>query len=480
MRPSASDLLGEAWRALGGDAALRAGVEFTGRPDTLPARLPVTEFAQACAAAAGLAGAELAHVRSAGDEACRRTSPAPVTVDSEATAIAFTGERHLRLDGRPPGGMDPLSKFFACADGIVRVHANYPHHRAALFRALGITVPPEGLADPAETVALALLALSADEVEERVRAEGGLAFAVRTPAQWRAHPHGAALAEAPLLSMRRTDGRSPRRLPSLGPSGGAPLLPASGVRVLDFTRVIAGPVGTRTLALLGADVLRIDAPHLPELPAQHLDTGLGKRSARLDLGGPGGREALDALLAEADVVVTGYRPGALDRFGLAPDVLARRHPGVVTATLSAWGGPGPWAGLRGFDSLVQAPTGIAHIEADGDDRPGVLPAQALDHGTGYLLAAGVLRALTERQRDGRGAHVELALARTATWLLRHHDPDEHLPRFPRRVAAGPHLGFVFAEQGELAYALPPFTIKGGPRDWTTPPVPWGTSPPTWW
>ncbi|WP_436772407.1 CoA transferase [Yinghuangia sp. YIM S09857] len=469
MRPSAPLLLDEAWRSLGGDPAFTAYVSFTGRADTLPARLPVTEMAQATAAAAGLAAAEFASVRSG-------AQPVPVTVDSEATAIAFTSERHLRLNGRPQGGMDPLSKFFVCADGVIRVHGNYPHHRAALFHALDITGMPE---DPAEAVALALLPLPVAVAEERIRDAGGLAFAVLAPEEWRAHPHGVQVADDPLLTRRRLGAPSPRRsgVP-VSPDG--TVLPASGVRVLDFTRVIAGPVATRALSLLGADVLRVDSPRLPELPAQHLDTGLGKRSALLDLDTPQGRAALDGLLAEADVVVTGYRPGALARFGLDPEALAARHPGIVTANLSAWGGPGPWSRLRGFDSLVQGPTGIAHIEADGDDRPGVLPAQALDHGTGYLLAAGVLRSLTERQADGVGSHIELALARTAAWLLRHHDPEEHLPGFPRRVAAARHLGFKVAEQGELAYALPPFALKGGPTDWSAAPVPWGSSPAAWW
>ncbi|UGQ13133.1 CoA transferase [Yinghuangia sp. ASG 101] len=474
MRPSAALLLDEAWRYLGGDPAYLRSVTFTGRPDTLPARLPVTELAQATAAAAGAAASELAAVRAGGGPG----DAAAVAVDSEAVAIAFTSERHLRLNGAPQGGMDPLSKFFACADGLVRVHGNYPHHRAALFRALEITGTPD---DPAETVALALLGLPVAVVEERVRAAGGLAFAVREPDAWRAHPHGSALSDAPLLTRRRIGAAAPGRLGPLPTAGGtAPAPPAAGVRVLDLTRVVAGPVGTRTLALLGAQVLRIDPPHLPEIPAQHLDTGLGKRSALLDLRTPDGLRTLDDLLAEADVVVAGYRPGALARFGLAPDELAARHPGLVVATLSAWGTSGPWSDLRGFDSLVQAPTGIARIEADGDEHPGVLPAQALDHGTGYLVAAGVLRALTDRQADGVGAHVEFALARTAAWLLRHHDPDEHLPRFPRRVAAADHLGHRTARQGRLAYALPPFALDGGPTDWSEPPVPWGSSPPTWW
>ncbi|MGA4541803.1 CoA transferase [Uniformispora flossi] len=468
MRPTPHELLSEAWQSLGGDPALTASAAFTGRPDTLPARLPATEFAQAVAAAAGLAGAELATARAGSPSAL-----AAVTVDSEAAAIAFTSERHLRLDGNPLGGMDPLSKFFACADGVVRLHANYPHHRAALFAALGIEEEP---ADPEEAVAERLVMLPVADVEERVREHGGLAFAVRTLDAWRAHPHGAGLAGLPPVAMRRTGAETPRRLGPT-PSGG-PLLPAAGVRVLDFTRVIAGPVGTRTLALLGADVLRVDPPDLPELPAQHLDTGLGKRSALLDLRSADGLARLDELLADADVVVSGYRPGALTRFGLDPDALLARHPGLVVVTLSAWG-PGPWSAYRGFDSLVQAPTGIAAIEADGDLRPAALPAQALDHGTGYLLAAGVLRALTERQHDGRGTRIDLALARTAAWLTRHFDPDEHLPSFPRRVRSAGHLSQATVAGARLDYALPPFRLEGGPTDWAAGPVGWGGSSAVW-
>ncbi|NEC50570.1 hypothetical protein G3I18_18625, partial [Actinospica acidiphila] len=195
------------------------------------------------------------------------------------------------------------------------------------------------------------------------------------------------------------------------PDGAGPLLPASGLRVLDLTRVIAGPVATRTLALLGADVLRLDRPGLPELPDQHTDTGFGKRSALLDL--VTDREGFEELLAGADVVVTGYRPGALDRFGLGAEALAERRPGLVVAQLSAWGATGPWAGRRGFDSLVQVATGIAHVERGPEGRPGALPAQALDHGTGYLLAAGVLRALSDQAEAGGSRLVRAALARTA-------------------------------------------------------------------
>ena len=193
--------------------------------------------------------------------------------------------------------------------------------------------------------------------------------------------------------------------------------PASGIRVLDLTRVIAGPVATRYLAALGADVLRLDPPHRPELPLQARDGLLGKRSALLDFGTPDGFARLHELLSLADVLVHGYRPHALDRFGLAPQALAERHPGLVVVSLSAWGSRGPWGGRRGFDSIVQAACGIAAAESPDGERPGALPCQLLDHGTGYLCAAAVLRALAAQAAGGGTLFREFSLARTGHWLL---------------------------------------------------------------
>jgi crotonobetainyl-CoA:carnitine CoA-transferase CaiB-like acyl-CoA transferase len=250
------------------------------------------------------------------------------------------------------------------------------------------------------------------------------------------------------------------------------LRPALDVRVLDLTRVIAGPVATRTLALLGADVLRVDPPGLPEIEAQHLETGLGKRSTLLDLARPADRRSFEELLAAADVVVTGYRPGALDRHGLSPESLGERRPGLVVARLSAWGGAGPWRERRGFDSLVQAATGIA-VSEGSSARPGVLPAQALDHGTGYLLAAAVLRALAAQcAGDGGGRLAELALARTAAWLLDMPGDGSHAPDL---AAVPPTL----VDLDGTSYAQPPVVLPGGPVTWPAAARPWGVDPPQW-
>ncbi|UQT59385.1 CoA transferase [Streptomyces durmitorensis] len=451
-----------AWAALGGDPALLSRVTPLVRDGALPARLPVRELARGCVGACALAAAELA--------AARTGQAVPgVRVDDGAVATAFTSERHLLVDGRAPVSFAPLSRFWRTADGWVRTHANYPHHRQALLAALNLPDPS------VDAVAARLAERSSLDVEDAVYAAGGLAVALRTPQEWAAHPQGVAVAERPLVGRERVGDGPARALPALT---GSPVLPAAGLRVLDLTRVIAGPVATRTLALLGADVLRVDPPRLPELPDQHADTGFGKRSATLDLAERTGRRTFDELLARADVVVTGYRPGALDRFGLTPRALAERRPGVVVAQLSAWGEYGPWAGRRGFDSLVQVATGIAAVEGSAD-RPGALPAQALDHGTGYLLAAAVLRSLTEQVADGGGARcVRLALARTAGWLLAGDEADA-----PGAGTASYDPGAWLTEMegplGRLRYALPPVTFAGGPVNWARPSGRWGADAPEW-
>ncbi|MBB1260975.1 CoA transferase [Streptomyces alkaliterrae] len=443
------------WSLLGGDSRWLDGLRRTGRPG-LPARLPVAELAAATVGVCALAAAEFAD------------APGEVTVDEGAVAAAFTSERLLRVDGRAVSTFAPLSRFWRTADGWLRTHANYPHHRSRLLAALGV----DGTAEEAALVRAVesrLAGLGSAEAAELIQGAGGLAVAVRDAADWLAHPQGAAVADRPLILREPAE-------------GAAPSPPGSRLRVLDLTRVIAGPVATRTLALLGADVLRVDSPGLPELADAHADTGFGKRSTLLDLNSPVDRRVFEELLGRADVVVTGYRPGALDRYGLDAASLAERRPGLVVAQLSAWGEDGPWGGRRGFDSLVQAACGIAVSESPGGGVPGALPAQALDHGTGYLLAAAVLRALSD-QRRGRagGVRLRLALARTAHWL------QHELPAGPDGCGgttpgeggrdATPWLAERPSPLGTLRHARSPVRYQGGPADWARPPgVPGGDEP----
>ncbi|MFI1971249.1 hypothetical protein BLA24_32655 [Streptomyces cinnamoneus] len=471
MIKRSTDALEHVWAALGGDPALTAAVVTDGPGGALQARLPVREMARSTVAACALAAAELAAARRGGG-----TLPA-VRVCDGAVATAFVSERHVRVDGRAATSFAPLSRFWRTADGWLRTHANYPHHRARLLAALGV---PDSGADEAlvPSVAAALARREAARTEEEVHAAGGLAVAVRTPHEWAVHPHGAAVLQRPLLSLERFADGPVRTLGGL-PGGASGALPAGGLRVLDLTRVLAGPVATRTLALLGADVLRVDTPALPESQDLHDDTGLGKRSTVLDLARRADRAAFEELLAGADVVVTGYRPGALDRHGLSPQALAERRPGLVVGQVSAWGTYGPWGDRRGFDSLVQAACGIAATEAGDDARPGALPAQALDHGTGYLLAAAVLRALT-RQRTEGGTHLaRLALAQTAAWLARDVARDAGEPAAGDVHDPGPWLTERPGPLGRVRHALPPVTFDGGPRDWARPAGRWGADEPAW-
>lgn len=503
----------QVWAALDGDPALLGRVSRERRPGLLPSELPVMELASAAVAACSLAAAEFSCVRA------RSALLPPVRVDDGAVATAFHSDRLVRVDGHAPAAFAPLSRFWRTADGWVRTHANYPHHRARLLSALGM--PDHGPAEDeaaAGRVAAELADRRARDVEETVYREGGLAVAVRTVEQWAAHPQRQAVVDTPLAALKRLDAAG--TLPLEGPPGPGGL---RGLRVLDLTRVLAGPVATRTLALLGADVLRIDAPERPEFPGTHADTGLGKRSTLLDLSSRAGQATFEELLGSAHVVVTGYRPGALDRFGLAPESLMDRRPGLVVGQLSAWGTAGPWQRRRGFDSLVQAATGIACLEAapgpdeqrDGTDDadapglvPGALPVQALDHGTGYLLAAGLLRALTEQRTGTAGSRlVRLSLARTAHWLMRELPAEPQAPHREAGSAAveadsrspldpAPWLTEADSPLGHVRYALSPvgFGPEEGaaareadgapdsarsPRDWARMPGAVGGDPTEW-
>lgn len=364
--------------------------------------------------------------------------------DPDRIALAYRSERLFRIDGGRPEVWSPRSGFWRTRDGWVRTHGNYPHHAAALRRGLALTDDAD-----ADAVRTAIGAASVDEAVARITRTGGMAVAVRPE-----DPSlDAALRSRPLVEVALLGDAA------AAPSARPTVAPLTGIRVLDLTRVIAGPVCTRTLALLGAVVLRIDPPHLPEPEAQHLDTGHGKRSALLDARS----EQMTALLDGADVVVLGYRPAALARLGLSPEHLAARYPGLVIAQLSAWGAEHP--DRAGFDSLVQAECGIAMIESADGETPGALPAQALDHSAGYLLAAAVVDAIARRRTDGGTWHVSTSLRRVAAELLGM--PRSAAPAPERPIDPEPHRrDFVVDGRTVMTTApvLPGFEFAA-PRPW---------------
>jgi hypothetical protein len=387
-----------------------------------------------------------------------------LTTTSALLAASFDSIRHLRVDGEPPDVWAPMSGFRPTAEGWVRLHANYPHHAARLLAALGIT--------RAEELDAALLGKSALEVEKTVRAAGGVAAAVRAPSDWAAAPMGRAAAGQPWIEAALEETGAERR--PLGPgSAGQPL---AGVRVLDFTRVIAGPSATRLLGALGADVLRIDPPQFPELLDAHLDSDFAKRSAVADLRDPEQLGRLRALAGAADVVVVGYRSPALQRFGLDPASLRADHPQLAVVSLNAWGRQGPWAEERGFDSIVQAACGIGQLygaERDGVWRPGALPVQALDYATGLGVAAAAVALLAARKRGVAGS-AHLSLATTAHELMSSDPPAnaQQVPlAVPHREARSPH--------GVLDYVPPPLIVNGVRLEYPHPPELYGSAALAW-
>jgi crotonobetainyl-CoA:carnitine CoA-transferase CaiB-like acyl-CoA transferase len=458
---SAAQIVHRVWADLGRDPVELDRIDPL--PEVpLPARLDVSGLAAGAVAAAALAAAT-ASGNGAGSSVGR------VRLDGDRIATAFTSERWFRIDGEPPEVWAPLSGFRRAADGWVRTHANYPQHAAALRRGLGLA-PEAGV----DVVDAAIAARPAHEVETSVGEAGGVCVAVHDEApdddaRRRREPLVELVAVGALGGRGGTGGR--------GSEGRAPAAPLDGRRVLDLTRVIAGPVGTRALAQLGAEVLRVDSPQLPEPEWQHLDSGAGKRSTLLDLRAGGDRARFDELLAQADAVVLGYRPAAMAALGLDPAELAMRHPHLVVAQLSAWGTDAVNADRRGFDSIVQAASGIARIEASGE-RPGALPAQALDHASGYLLAAAVISMLDDRAGGARIARV--SLRRVAAELLGLPRSDQPAPpaALSDRVAER-HLVELAVDGHRVRLTAPAIAFDDGPAAWPGPPRRWGRDQAGW-
>ena len=373
-------------------------VALTGADPVLPSSFALGEAAQATIAASALAAAEVGSRRNGERQV--------VSVDMRHAAVEFLSERFVRVEGRAPEELwDPIAGAYECGDGrFVRLHTNFPHHRDGLLRILNC-------ANERTAVAQALRGWKAFDLEDAAAEAGLCATAMRTFEAWDAHPQGQAVMTRPVVSITRIgDGPVVRFLKAARP--------LADVRVLDLTRVIAGPVCGRTFAAHGAEVLTIASPNLPNLPALHMDTSRGKRSAFLDLREAAGKDRLRALLAGADVFVQGYRPGGLAALGFGPEEAAAIRPGIIYVSLSAYGAAGPWAGRRGFDSLTQTASGMNHAEAEaaGSTGPRPLPCQALDHASGYLLAFGALVALLRRMDRGGSWHVEVSLARTGRWI----------------------------------------------------------------
>lgn len=426
-------------------------------PGALPSAFAVTDLAAASFGAAGQAVAELIR---------QQTARLPsISVDRRLASFWFSSSIRP-LGWQVPPLWDPIAGDYASADGWIRLHTNAPHHRAAAERVLGNVTER---AQMARNVAK----WNAAELEQAVVDAGGCAAQMRTWQAWQGHAQGMAVNAEPLIQRQAfaTVGNKPWL--------GTMARPLAGIKVLDLTRVLAGPVASRFLAGLGADVLRIDSPTWDE-PGVVPEMTLGKRCARLDLKSAEGRQVFEALLGDADILFHGYRADALEQLGYAGDDLQRIAPGLIDVSLNAYGWSGPWRNRRGFDSLVQMSSGIAEAGMTWKqaDKPLPLPVQALDHATGYLMAASAIRALGERLKSGRGGSARLSLARTAKLLVDAGQVPEQ-PALRAEEAGDQGLVVEQTAWGQAHRLLAPLTISGTPLQWEVPAGELGSHRPQW-
>lgn len=437
-------------------------VEIIGADPVLQTPYRMGTAAAAVIAATGVAASELWALRTG-----RRQG---VSVDMRAATAAFRSFKYLRVNGGPPtGGMDVFSGFYRVRDGRwIFLHCNFAHHRDAALRVAGAPADRD-------TLAKATQSWDGEELEGAIHAAGGCAAFVRTEAEWERHPHAIANAALPLLEIIKIGDAPPQPLP-------AAARPLSGVRVLDLTRVLAGPTCARTLAEHGADVLKISGPGLAHSGLLELDTGQGKLSAHLDLREADGRETLRGLLRSADVFSQAYRPGTLAARGFSPEDVAAIRPGIVYVTLSAWGHTGPWSTRRGFDTIVQSASGMADVMSDGT-TPQLQPVSAIDYVNGYAMAFGAMVALARRAREGGSWLVRASLASGGRWINQRGRLDEEAAaKAPADLTdddVRPWLREVAAPDGRIAHLGPVLGLSETPPHWARPPVPLGHHAPAW-
>jgi hypothetical protein len=457
--PASHALTAKIWETLELPASALDRLTIAGA-GALPSAFPVTELAIASIAAAALAVSEL--VGLVGEAPGAR---APVIVDRRLASLWF-GWSVRPAGWELPPAWDPIAGDYRTADSWIRLHTNAPRHRAAALAVLGCK-------EDRAAVAAAVERCTADDLEQAVVNAGGCAAAMHTIEQWARHPQGIAVATEPLISFTRAVGK---QTGSWRPLPGRPL---SGLKVLDLTRILAGPVATRLLAGYGADVLRIDPPKWDE-PSLAPEITLGKRCARLDLRIAADRATFENLLRQTDVLVHGYRPGALDALGY--DETRRRviRPGLIEVTLDAYGWSGPWRMRRGFDSLVQMSTGIAAagMAWRRTDRPTPLPVQALDQATGHLMAASVIRGLIDRVRSDAGMTARVSLARTSS-LLGKPFSDPGSVTFEPPTAKDYAPGEEVTNWGPARRLVAPATVENNPLRWDRGALALGSAVPTW-
>ncbi|MBM12042.1 MAG: carnitine dehydratase [Chloroflexi bacterium] len=441
---------------------------LTGGVDPLlPTPFRIGESSTATLAAIGLAVSDAWELRTGRKQ--------DIAVDARRATASLRSGKYMNMDNNPISTeRNTVMGTYPTKDGRwAYLHCNFPNHREIALSVLGV---PEDRAEVTKAVAK----WNALELEEALVAAKGVGGMVRTMDEWAQHPQAAAIATLPLMEIVKIGESDPEPLPA----GDRPL---SGVRVLDLTRVLAGPTCARTLAEHGADVLKVTGAHLPNIGYQEYDTGHGKLSTHLDLREQSDLDTLKGLVKNADVFSQGYRPGTLGNRGLSPEELAEIRPGLVYVSLCAFSHVGPWASRRGFDTLVQTVSGITNRQ--GERFPGAAPGpqfypvSAIDYLTGYLMAFGAVEALNRRVREGGSWLVRISLAQVGRWLVEHGQvPDDQLNDVPSEFTAEAIASWSAESNtpmGRLGHLAPVLQMSETQPHWARPSVPLGHNQPVW-
>jgi crotonobetainyl-CoA:carnitine CoA-transferase CaiB-like acyl-CoA transferase len=446
-------------------------VEFEGGPPALATRFYAEEAAAAALAAGATVAADLWTLRTG-----ERQRVAAGTREAGAGLGGYNFQRFEDANRAPPArgtGADgvrlAIAGFAPTRDGRhVFLHPSFPPSADRLCALLG--VPTQREAAHAAT-----LKWDAMDLENAI-AEAGLCGAmVRTPEEWDASAQGRTLAARPVVEVIKIADSPPEPLVK---GGEAPL---SGVRVLDLTRVLAGPTCARTLAQYGADVLYVAGPDLPFAPAFVADTNHGKLSCFVDLKDEDGRQTLRELLKDADIFSQGFRVGALERMGFGPLELAALRPGLIYVSINAYGHEGGWRGRPGWEQLAQTVTGMAHVHG-GKAGPQLQPAAVCDYTTGFLAAFGALVALHRRALYGGSYMVRVSLSQTGMWVRSLGIAGEE------RLAANVPLegdeirGYAMKSDsgyGPMSHLRPAVHMSATPPQWKRPTRPLGSDPAVW-
>jgi crotonobetainyl-CoA:carnitine CoA-transferase CaiB-like acyl-CoA transferase len=462
MTATPSDALHQILETASLDTTNTNRVAMLGADPILPSQFLIGTAGASVLSAVGIAVSDLWKLRGGKDQ--------DIAINVRSGAMAMRSNTFLQLDGGPAGKLwGDISGFYKTKDNRwMQFHCNYPHHRDGVLSVLGCD-------NNKDAVNAATSKWLADDLDHQLAKEGLCAAKVRSPAEWANHKQADAISQLPLMEINKIADSPPEPF-------GTAKRPLSGIRALDLSRVLAGPVCGRTLAEHGADVLRISGEHLPYTESLLLDTGHGKRSAHVDLRTESGKDTLRDLIKTSDIFLQAYRPGTLQSKGFGPHELASLRPGIIYVTLSAYGHEGPWANRRGFDSLVQSASGLVD-EHSGAGIPRHLPAQALDYATGYLAAFGAMVALARRARDGGSYLVRLSLAQTGHWInnlgrIGGKEAAQAIPD-PTVYSIPDLLTETDTHWGKLTHMRPVLGLSETPPKWELPPIPLGSSQSAW-